>query len=145
MNTLFFLLNLIGAALVGLLTAHYFYDGGAGLPYLRDIGVHDYIYYAAGIGVFLIPAFWAVTHICGGIFFGIAAGGLLDGMKLGLILGFGMALAKCWPAVLAAALGVYLGGGPLIYTVLGAVAGVMLIGLDKTLGYFWNVNRPVNE
>jgi hypothetical protein len=129
---------LVGLVVLGL-TANYYYDGGAGFGYPIDLPV----YYGVAIAVLLAPAFWAITHLCGGILMGFASGGFLDGVKLGLILGMGMALSKMWPYVLAAGAGVYLGGGPLLYTVCGAVGAVVLYALDWSLRYFWKTSKPL--
>jgi hypothetical protein len=141
MRTLWFAYNLVVACAVALLTAHYYYDAGQGLPYVQDIGIHAYVYYGVAAAALVAPAVWASMHLFGGLFFGMAAGGLLDGLRLGFILGFGMAIAKCWLFVLAAAVGVYAGGGPLLYSIGGAVLAFLLFGLHKALMYFWSTTK----
>lgn len=138
MKALWWTYQLLVAMAVAALVAHQYYDGGQGFPYLRMFPLSDYLYWAVALGALVVPVFWAVTHLCGGILFGIAAGGLLDGVKLGLILGLGMAVAKVWPFVLAGAVGVYAGDGPLIYCIGGVILGIALYGLDWALTYFWN-------
>lgn len=96
-----------------------------------------YVYYGVAAAALFVPVFWAVMHMCGGMLFGIAAGGVLDGLRLGLTLGLGMALGKCWPYVLAVGIGVWLGGGPLYYTIVSVVIAVLLFALDRVITYFW--------
>jgi hypothetical protein len=122
------------ALMVAALVANFYANNGAGYGY----DIHPYIYYAVAVAVLLAPAFWASMHLCGGLLIGIAAGGFIDGLKLGLMLGLGMAFAKMWPYALAAAVGCYVGHGPLIYTIGGVLIGALLFGLDWALGYFWS-------
>jgi hypothetical protein len=138
MQTLHFVYRALVAALLGLLVAHHYNPAGLAVPMWGQVAVPDYIYLGVLAAALVTPAFWALTHLCGGVLFGLAAGGLLDGMKLGLILGLGMALSKCWPYALGVAGGVYFGGGPLLYSVVAVVAAVGLFGLDKALQYFWH-------
>ncbi|NBX85646.1 MAG: hypothetical protein EBQ80_00135 [Proteobacteria bacterium] len=115
------------------LVGNFYADGAWFLGYVVPLEV----YYAVVAVTLFVPMFWAVTHLCGGVLFGVAAGGLLDGIKLGLILGLGMAVSKLWPAVLGAAVGIALGGGPQLYTALAGVLGCGLFGLEKAMIYFW--------
>lgn len=126
--------EIIISAMIILLVSNYFAAGGAGyLPF----SVHPYIYYGVLGAALFVPLFWAVMHMCGGMLFGIAAGGILDGLRLGFTLGIGMALGKCWPYVLATGIGIYLGGGPLSYAIICVVAAVLLFALDRVIHYFW--------
>ncbi|MCP5405501.1 MAG: hypothetical protein H6922_04695 [Pseudomonadaceae bacterium] len=96
------------------------------------------------LAVLAEPAFWAVTHLFGGVLMGVAAGGLLDGMKLSLILGLGLGVARTWPYVAAAAAGAYAGEGPLLYSIGGAVLAVLLFGMDKAITWMWQQARHNN-
>lgn len=125
--------GLVALVVMGLV-ANFYANGGAGY----GIPIHPYVYYGAAVASLAIPAFWAVTHLCGGIVFGIAAGGFLDGVRLGLTLGLGMAFGKLWPTMLAVGLGILLGKGPMLYAVICLVAAVLLFALDKILQYFWH-------
>jgi hypothetical protein len=114
---------------VMLLVANYYWNNGAGVP--------DYVYYAVAILVAALPVAWAGLHIGGGLLLGIASGGVLDGLRLGLILGLGMALSKLWPAAFGAGAGMWIGGGPKWHMITAFVVGVLLFGLDKALAFFW--------
>ncbi|HEX2859903.1 MAG TPA: hypothetical protein VHP58_06890 [Alphaproteobacteria bacterium] len=119
------------ALLVAALVANFY--GGLGYQY----DLHPYVYYGTAIAVLAIPVFWCSMHLCGGVLIGVAAGGLIDGLKLGMLLGIGMGLSKLWPYVLAAAAGCYIGKGPMVYVVGGVVVGILLFGIDRALMYFW--------
>lgn len=127
------LLNIITFLVVAGMAANYFHDGGNGYGF----DVHPYVYYGAIAFVAFVPVFWALTHICGGLLLGIASGGVLEGLRLGLLLGMGMALSKLWPAAFGVALGAYIGDGLSSYVYLGGIVGVLLFALDKILHYFW--------
>lgn len=115
------------------LVANVYHDGGKGF----GVDIDDIIVYGVAIAVLAVPFFWAVTHLFGGVLFGIAAGGVGDGLKLGLLLGLGMSVGKLWPYVAAASAGVYVGGGPAIYAYGGLALALMLLALDKVMEYFW--------
>jgi hypothetical protein len=138
MQTLHFMYRALVALLIALLVAHHYAPAAMAIPFWGMVAVPEYVYWGVLAAALATPAFWALTHLCGGVLFGLAAGGLLDGLKLGLILGLGMALSKCWPYALGVAGGVYLGGGPLLYVVAGVGAAVVLFGLDKALQFFWH-------
>ncbi|RYG61902.1 MAG: hypothetical protein EON60_01850 [Alphaproteobacteria bacterium] len=127
------LLNIMVILVVTAMSANYFHDGGNGYGF----DIHPYVYYGAWAFAAFMPVFWALAHVCGGILLGIASGGVLDGLRLGILLGLGMALSKLWPAAFGLALGAYLGDGLGMYVYLGAAAGVLLFALDKILQYFW--------
>jgi len=134
---LHWLFNIIGILLVAALTANYVHNGGQGYGF----AIHDYVYYAVFAVIAFMPAFWAAAHLCGGLLLGIASGGVLDGLRLGLLLGMGMAISKLWPSAFGIALGLYLGDGltPSWYMYLALLAGFLLFALDKILQYFWRV------
>lgn len=125
--------------LVAALAANYFHDGGNGYGF----EIHPYIYYGIGVLVAFMPVFWAIVHVCGGLMLGIASGGILDGLRLGVLLGLGMALSKLWPAAFGVAIGAYLGAGLSSYVYLAVVAGVLLFALDRALQYVWGTIADV--
>ena len=121
------------AAAVFALVANYYHDSGAGF----GVKIDDIVVWGVVVAALVIPVFWAVTHLFGGVLFGIAAGGVGDGLKLGLLLGLGLSIGKLWPYVAAAAAGVYVGHGPLIYAYGGIALAVLLLAIDKVMDYFW--------
>lgn len=131
--------GLVALVVMGL-AANFFANGGMGY----GVPIHAYVYYGVAVASLAIPAFWAVTHLCGGILFGLAAGGFLDGVKLGLTLGLGMAFSKLWPTVLAIGAGIMLGKGPLLYAAICLILSVLLFALDRVLHYFWHSARQAD-
>lgn len=129
------LFNIFGILLVAALTANYVHNGGQGYGF----AIHPYIYYAVFAIIAFMPVFWAAAHLCGGLLLGIASGGVLDGLRLGLLLGFGMAISKLWPTAFGISLGLYIGQGLSWQVYLAAAAGILLFALDKVLQYFWHV------
>lgn len=127
------ILHTLVIAAVAALAANYYHAQGQGY----GIAIHPYVYYGVGAAVAVLPVFWAVAHVCGGLLLGIASGGVMDGLRLGVLLGLGMALSKLWPAAFGLALGVWIGGGPLVYAILAAAAGGLLFGLSRALHFFW--------
>ncbi len=133
------LMNITVMLLVAALAANYYHDGGNGYGF----EIHPYVYYGVGAMVAFMPVFWAIAHVCGGLLLGIASGGVMDGLRLGVLLGLGMALSKLWPAAFGVAIGAYVGDAPMSYWILAAVAGVLLFALDKVLQYFWHATADV--
>ena len=136
MTFLRWLLNIVTFLVVAGMAANYFHDGGNGYGF----DVHPYVYYGAIAVVGFVPVFWALMHICGGLLLGVASGGILEGLRLGLLLGMGMALSKLWPAAFGVALGAYIGDGLSSYVYLSGIVGVLLLALDKILTYFWKAS-----
>lgn len=128
----------IVALMVGALVYDYFVMKGGGAGY----GFTELTYTVVAVAALAEPVFWASMHLCGGILMGVAAGGLMDGIKLSCILGIGLGLSRCWPYVLAAAAGTYAANGPQIYSIGGAVVAVGLFGLDKAMTWFWHNAKP---
>ena len=133
------LMHVVVMLLVAALAANYFHNNGIGYGY----AIHPYVYYGVGALVAFMPVFWAITHICGGLLLGIASGGILDGLRLGLLLGMGMALSKLWPAAFGLAIGAWLGDAGWSYVILSGMAGILLFALDRVLHYFWHATADV--
>jgi len=107
-----------------------------GLPEMSP--VMTYIVVGA---VLAVPLFWAATHVIGGLLFGIVAGGFLDGVKLGCILGLGLSIGKLWPYAAAGAAGTLLGDGPALYVWGGFLLSGALFALDRFMDFFWHSTR----
>jgi len=134
-------LHLFVMTVVALVVTNFYYDSGHGF----GMAVPPYVYYAVAAMVAVVPVFWAITHLCGGLLLGIAGGGVLDGLRLGLMLGMGMALSKLWPSVFGAAIGVFAGGGPQLYGYGAIVVGVLLFALDRILVFFWHTTAASHD
>ena len=122
------------AVLVMALTANFFANSGAGY----GLPLHPYVYYAVAGLALVMPAFWAISHLCMGAVMGLTGGGLKEGLKLGLMLGLGMALGRCWLNVAAVGAGIALGQGPILWTIISFILAVLLFALDWAIDYFWH-------
>lgn len=71
------------------LAAHYYH------PF--NVTVHPWMYYVLGLAVFGISIVITVFHIVGGGLMGLSAGGVLSGMRYGLMIGLTMSLGRLWP------------------------------------------------
>ncbi len=127
------------ALLVGALVYNYYAAlMGNWQPYTFE----PIVYYIVAAIALAEPLFWAVTHLCGGILMGIAAGGIWDGIKLAVILGVGLGFSRLWPSVLACAAAIYAADGPLVYSIGGALLAGGLYGLDKAMSWMWHHAKP---
>lgn len=124
------LIHLIVMAVVAALAANLF-NGFLG-------EVHPYVYYGVAGLVAIMPVMWAAIHLGGGLLLGIASGGVLDGLRLGFLLGMGMALSKLWPAAFGIGIGIFAGGGPRLWGGTALFVGVLLFALDRALHFFWH-------
>lgn len=128
-------------AIVGLMVGAVVYDFYTSpTPLLTTL--EPAIYTVLVIAVFAEPVFWAVTHLCGGLLMGVAAGGVWDGLKLSFILGIGFAVARMWPYVLGGAVGAFMGGGQNLYVYGGFALAVVLFLLDYAMSWFWKHAKP---
>jgi hypothetical protein len=89
-------------------------------------------------GVVGVSVVLALGHVVGGGFFGMVGGNILDGMRLGLVLGLGMAIGRLWPYILAWGGAGYFAKAPALHWVGAVVAAVICFGLYRVLIYFWS-------
>lgn len=136
LTSLLWIYRVAMALVVGALVYDYYAPTG-----FASIQGTESLYTLVALVVLLEPAFWVATHLFGGVMMGIAAGGFLDGVRLSLILGVGLGLARLWFVVVGAAAGVYAGGGPLIYSIGGVVLAVVLFGLERAMLWMWHYSK----
>lgn len=129
-----FLLNAILISSVFTLGADKYVNDGAGFGYILP----DYFYYFVMIGVLGMSLMWTVLHVLGGCFFGFAAGGVWDGLKMGFLLGLGLGLSRLWPYSLAWAGGIFAGNAPLLPIIGFLCLSGLLFALNQIVMYFWN-------
>lgn len=95
--------------------------------------VHTIVY----AGVLGVSVVWAIGHALFGAAMGIAAGGVMDGIRMGLILGFGMSVGRLWPYVLTFAVGAFLCQAQTWVIVASALAGFVCLGINTMVKFFW--------
>jgi hypothetical protein len=127
---------------VGLMVAAVVYDFYNSQTMNLTVNLDPFIYAVVLLAALAEPAFWAFTHLCGGLLMGMAAGGIWDGLKMSFILGVGFAVARMWPYVLGGAVGVLMGGGPNLYGYGGLVLALLLFMLDQAMSWFWKHAKP---
>jgi hypothetical protein len=110
--------------------ADFYHDFGVSLP--PEV---NYILFAAIVGVSLVLA---LGHVVGGGLMGFTAGGVLSGMKLGLLLGSGMAVGRLWPYLGLIAAAAFVFDGPLSHVISFGVACVVCLGVNMVLKYIWS-------
>ncbi len=130
-------ISVLLALAVMALTANYLAPAGAwyGHP------IHPYITYGVMGAALFIPAFWALSHVMLGVVMGISGGGLFEGIKLGLILGLGMALGRSWLNVAAMGAGMFIAQKPLLWVIGTGVAAVALLGLNAVIDFIWRQHQ----
>ena len=89
------------------------------------------------IGVLGVSLFWAILHVVGGGLFGLAASGVVDGLKMGLLLGMGLGISRLWSHCLAWAIGCFAADGPLWHMISLGFVALILLGLNSSMRYFW--------
>lgn len=62
-----------------------------------NMDVPKSIHHLLLIAILGVSAIIAVGHVIGGGLMGLTSGGVLSGMRLGLILGLGVGLSRLWP------------------------------------------------
>ena len=115
------------------LGADYYINNGAGFGYVLP----DYFYWFVIIGVLGMSVMWTLVHMLGGCLFGMAAGGVWDGLKLGFVLGAGLGVSRLWPYTMAWTAGIFAGDAPLMHILLWGMATGLLFGLNRFVMYFW--------
>lgn len=90
-------------------------------------------------GVVGISMLWTLGHVIGGSIMGYAGGAMLDGMRMGLLLGGAWSIGRLWPYVMlwAAAAFFFAPSNLWWHTVLGILLGLALMVLHFGVKYIW--------
>lgn len=97
----------------------------------------QWLTYATLFGVFGISLGVALMHVVGGSLFGATAGGVLNGMKHGFILGLIEGFSRLWPFALVVGLASFIFGGPLWHTITFAVLGGVFFLVEYLADMVW--------
>lgn len=91
------------------------------------------------VGVVGVTVLVAVGHVVGGGLMGLSAGGVLNGMKLGLLLGLSMGIGRLWPYLFAIAMASGLFNAPWYHwhTWIFLAMTVIALGLNLIVKYMW--------
>lgn len=134
LKPILFIINALLISSVFALGVNEHINSGEGFGYILP----EYFYIAVAVGVLGVSVVWTFLHVLGGCLFGIAAGGLWDGIKLGLLLGLGLGLSRLWPYVMAWTAGIFAGNAPLLPILGWGFLAIILFGLNRMVMYFWN-------
>lgn len=122
--------SILALAIIALSVDHY-------NPTLISYQIPEFIEQLCILGVFGVALFWVLVHLIGGGLLGMAAQGMTDGVKMGLLLGIGTGAARLWPHTLAWGIGCFAASGPVSHIILMGVTSGILFGLNSCLKYFW--------
>ena len=106
-------------------------------PTLITYEIPEYVRQFTIFGVFGLSLAWVFFHVIGGSLFGMAAGGVWDGARMGLMLGVGIAFCRLWTYLIAWAVGGFAASAPVWHMVCAVVLAVILFGLSQFMHYFW--------
>ena len=102
------------------------------------VAVPDALRYLTYVGVVGLSVVWALVNVIGGGLFGLTGGGILEGLKMGLILGVAISLGRIWPYVLVVGLVALFFAQGLIPGVLILTFAAVCLALQIITGYIWS-------
>lgn len=101
-----------------------------------DVVVPPVLYIILGFGIIGVSVVWFLFHLLGGGIFGVASGGIINGLKIGGTIGLGMSLGRLWPYAMIWAAGAFFFGPPW-HTVAAFLLGMFLFVVNRLMGYVW--------
>lgn len=101
-------------------------------------GWYNWFKYFVYAGVFGVSVLWAFGHAVGGCIMGMAAGGIWEGLKMGLILGGGLSIGRLWPYMLTLGVGSFLFYNNWLHTIVLVVVGVACLGVNLSIKFIWS-------
>lgn len=101
------------------------------------VEIPEWAYGILGLAVIGVSVVIAVGHIVGGGIMGMTAGGIWDGMRLGLTLGLGVALGRLWPYAGIVAAVAFITKAPTWHWATALGAAVLFFGIQRFVGYVW--------
>lgn len=121
-----------------------FYDKNyAHVASLPQFAFPDWFYWGLLVAVVGVSALIALFHVVGGGLFGATSGGVLTGMKHGLILGAVEAFGRLWPYALAIALASFMFNATAKWhTIAFAVLAFAMFGVKYLADLVW---KKVNK
>lgn len=100
--------------------------------------VPEWAYVFLGIAVVGVSVVIAIGHVVGGGIMGMTAGGIWDGMRLGLTVGLGVALGRLWPYAAIIAVVGFLTQAPVWHWSVALVSGIVCYGIQFFVNYVWS-------
>jgi hypothetical protein len=108
------------------------------------VEVHPWMYVLLVIAIFGISVIIMVFHLVAGGLMGLSAGGVLTGMKYGVLVGLTMALGRLWPYLFCIALASALFNKPWYATETWGFLALAILagGLDVLSRFFRHGSNP---
>lgn len=100
--------------------------------------VPDVVYYGVVVAVFGVSLLIALGNMIGGGLMGLTAGGVWDGMRLGLILGIGTAIGRLWPYMLIIAAVAFIYKVAAWVWILSLLGGAICYGVHYLMRMIWS-------
>ena len=102
-----------------------------------NVVVPEWAYYFLGMAVAGVSLLIAIGHVIGGGLMGMTAGGVWDGMRLGITLGLGVALARLWPYCIIVAGVAFITQAPVWHWLLAGFLGMIFFGINFVMKFIW--------
>lgn len=127
----FIFVPLHGILMLGTLALTYDFYGQLDAP------LPEVITWVVYLGVFGISVGWALVHALLGCLMGMAAGGIWDGLKLGVILGGLLSIGRLWPYLITFSIGSFLCQSPLWLIIVPFLLGLACLGIYTFTKFMW--------
>lgn len=101
------------------------------------VDVPEWAYTFLGLAVIGVSILIAMGHVVGGGIMGMTAGGIWDGMRLGLTVGLGVALARLWPFAAIIAVVGFLTQAPVWHWATALVLAIIFYAIKVFVDYIW--------
>ena len=101
------------------------------------VDIPEWAYTFLGIAVVGVSVLIAMGHVVGGGIMGMTAGGIWDGMRLGLTVGLGVALARLWPFAAIVAVVGFLTQAPVWHWSLALILAIIFYAIKVFVDYIW--------
>jgi len=102
-----------------------------------NVTVPEWAYYFLGIAVAGVSLLIAIGHVIGGGLMGMTAGGVLDGMRLGITLGLGVAFGRLWPYAAIVAVVGFITQAPVWHWLIAGFLAFLFFGINFIMRFIW--------
>ncbi len=103
-----------------------------------NVDIPDWAYLFLGIAVIGVSLVIAIGHVIGGGLMGMTAGGILNGMRLGIMLGLSVSLGRLWPYMLIISVVAFIAHAPTWHWVTSMLLGLLFLGINLVTKFLWH-------
>ncbi len=100
--------------------------------------VPETLQYLTYVGVVGISVVWALVNVIGGGILGMTGGSILEGLKMGLILGCAISLGRIWPYAMTVGLVALFFAQGILPGVIILIFGAVCLALQIITGHVWS-------